>query len=237
MGKCGPTISLETQKNQRNRFSFGSINSISRETSLEKVPSEIKMSMQFVGLCGYPAVGKSEVQKVLQDLYGFQIIDDAENLREAAKVLYGLEDWHVATQEGKSTILHLGDRRVTVRQVLGELGNHLEKSDPYHMPRHAVAKALAGNPQGLFSLGSVRKDQGCFLKSSHEALIIEVTREGCAARGDFDEYDRSCLDFSLENFFDEGDPKGSKARLVEAVREMLDPVFARSDGTIIAAAG
>jgi len=194
------------------------------------------MTMQFVALCGYPAVGKSEVQLVLKELYGFQIVDDAKPLREAAKILYDLDDWHVSTQEGKATILNLGERRVTVRQVLGELGDHLEESDPYHMPRRARERAMAVDQKAKYSFGSVRKDQGCFLKDCGGTLVIEVSRSGCKPRGDFDEYDRGCIDFSIENDFDESNPEASKARLLEAVADMLDPIFPRSAEQLVSIA-
>ena len=182
---------------------------------------------KFIALCGYPKAGKSEVQKIISELYGFESVDDSEALREAGKVLYNLTDWHVSTQAGKASLIDIAGKKITVRKALGELGKFFEAQDPFHFPRLAIAKAVERAPKGQFVFASVRRDQPIFFRQTGDALIIEVTRKGTEARDDFDEYDRSCLDFSIENILDEEDLEGSKARLRARVAEMLDPILER----------
>lgn len=186
---------------------------------------------KFIALCGYPKAGKSEVQKIISELYGYESVDDSEALREAGKILYNLTDWHVSTQDGKASLIDIGGTQVTVRKALGELGKYFEAQDPFHFPRLAIAKAVSRAPKGQFVFASVRRDQPIFFRETGEALIIEVTRKGTEARDDFDEYDRSCLDFSIENILDPDDLTGSKARLRQRVAEMLDPILARKPAT------
>jgi len=182
---------------------------------------------RYIALCGYPKAGKSEVQKIISERYGFLAIDDSKPLRDAVKILYNLTDWHVTTQEGKATVIKAGDERMTVRKALGDLGKYLEAKDPYHLPRLAIATASAAHPGADFVFASVRRDQPLFFRQTGEALVIEVTRAGTSALNDFDDYDRSCLDFSIDNTLDPDDLAGSRARLERHVAEMLDPIFPR----------
>jgi hypothetical protein len=202
-------------------------------------PHGLKVEMEFempryIALCGYPTAGKSEVQKIISKLYGFDAVDDSASLRDAGKLLYNLTDWHVTTQEGKATVISVGHHRMTVRKALGELGKFLEASDPFHLPRLAIAKAEISKPNGRFVFASVRRNQPLFFRDTGKALIIEVTRKGTVARNDFDEYDRTCLDLSIENIYDKGDPQGSYARLEARVAEMLDPVLFRENSLALA---
>jgi hypothetical protein len=185
---------------------------------------EIEM-VNFVALCGYPKVGKSEVQRIISRRYGVAALDDSEPLRAAARILYNLDEWHVSTQEGKASIITAGSKRMTVRKALGELGNYLEKDDEFHLPRLATQKALAADPTGIHSFASVRKRQPIFFRDTGRAIVIEVTREGCKALDDFDMYDRSCIDFSIDNTVDPKDPEGSLRKLEIAVADMLDPIL------------
>ena len=189
-----------------------------------KVQMENEM-VNFVALCGYPKVGKSEVQRIISQRYCVAALDDSAPLREAAKILYNLDEWHVATQEGKASIVVAGRKRMTVRKALGELGNYLEKNDEFHLPRLAIQKALASDPNGIHCFASVRKQQPVFFRDTGRAIVIEVTRDGCKALEDFDDYDRSCLDFSIDNTIDLKDPNGSIRKLEVAVASMLDPVL------------
>jgi hypothetical protein len=189
-----------------------------------KVETEIGMA-RYVALCGYPKAGKSEVQRIISERYGFEAIDDSAPLREAAKILYDLTDWHVSTQDGKASLIQVGDKVMTVRKALGDLGKHLEATDRFHLPRLAIKKANAKNPTGRFVFASVRRDQPEFFRETGEAIIIEVRRAGCSAQNDFDEYIRDFLDFSIDNILDEDAPEVSKRRLAASIAEMLDPIF------------
>lgn len=180
---------------------------------------------QFIALCGYPKAGKSEVQAVISQLYGFTPIDDSAPLRSAACCLYGLTDWHVSTQEGKSSLITVGGRQRIVRDLLGELGAYLEKDDEFHLPRLAVQTSLARNPQGRFVFGSVRQNQARFFKETGKAIVIEVVRPGGVAVGHYDHYDRASIDATIKNAFDPDDRPGSRRALEAHVRTLLDPIL------------
>lgn len=181
--------------------------------------------VRFIALCGYPKAGKTEVQKIISRRYGFTAYDDSKPLREAAKALYGLTDWHVATQPGKASLIRVGNIDVTVRKALGDLGCYLEDHDEFHFPRLALRTCNQENPAGRFVFASVRRNQPAFLKEAGPALVIEVTRLGCGAEDDFDEYTRSPIDFSIENRPNEADPEASLRDLETRVAAVLDPVF------------
>lgn len=58
---------------------------------------------KLIALCGYPQCGKSKLQEILARRWGAVAQDDARILRDAAKVLYGLDEDQVSTQEGKAS--------------------------------------------------------------------------------------------------------------------------------------
>ena len=181
--------------------------------------------VRFIALCGYPKAGKTEVQRIISRRYGFSAYDDSRPLRDAAKVLYGLEDWHVNTQAGKASLIRIGNMDVTVRKAMGDLGCYLEAQDEFHFPRLAVKTCADQAPDGRFVFASVRQNQPSFFKQLGQSLVVEVTRDGCHASDDFDEYRREPIDFSIENHRDEGDPEKSLRSLEARVAEMLDPVL------------
>jgi len=181
--------------------------------------------VRYIALCGYPKAGKTEVQKIISRRYGFTAYDDSRPLRDATKALYGLTEWHVSTQEGKSTVLDIAGMSITVRKAMGDLGCYLEAHDEFHFPRLAVKTCESHYAEGRFVFASVRQNQPAFFKELGQSIVIEVTREGCAASDDFDEYLRSPIDYSIENHRDESDPEGSLLNLEARVAEILDPVF------------
>lgn len=181
--------------------------------------------IQFIALCGYPKAGKSEVQKIISRLYGYNPCDDSRPLREAAKILYGLTEWHVSAQEGKSSLIDIGGNQVSVRKAMGDLGCYLEEEDEFHFPRLAIRTCLRSDPDGKFVFASVRRNQPLFFKNTGRALVIEVTRSGCSATDDFDEYIREPVDLSIENIRDPENPDKSLKELEYRIRNMLDPIL------------
>lgn len=175
--------------------------------------------MRLIALCGYPKAGKSTVQKLITERYGFKTVDDSRPLRDAAKILFSLSEWHVNTQEGKSQTIRTLDGEKTIRQILGELGDHAERIDPFALPRRAIEAIRQNDPTGDFVFASVRKSQNAYLKSEHDAFIIEVRRRGCTALGDFDRYDRAPIDLTIDNDF------MNTAQLRHALAARLDKIF------------
>ncbi len=184
--------------------------------------------IRYIALCGYPKAGKTEVQRIISRRYGYSAYDDSRPLREAAKALYGLTDWHVTTQEGKASLIRVGDMDVTVRKAMGDLGCFLEEQDEFHFPRLALKTCMNDHPDGLFVFASVRQNQPSFFKNSGEAIVIEVTREGCFAQDAFDEYARGPIDFSIDNRRNPDDPERSLRELESRVANMLDPILTRN---------
>jgi len=180
---------------------------------------------QFIALCGYPKVGKSEVQDVIRGLYGFTPVDDSQPLREAAKILYGLTDWHVSTQAGKASTIRVGTQDKTIRKVLGDLGCYFETEDEFHFPRLAVSSSLKNDRHGRFVFASVRRNQPRFFKNLGDSLVLEVTRNGCKAEGVFDEYDRDAVDLTISNDYDPDHPAASRQDLEARVKALLDPIL------------
>lgn len=181
--------------------------------------------IKYIALCGYPETGKSEVQRIISDLYGFHLYDDSKPIRDAVKTLYGLTDWHVQTQEGKRSLVRVGDIDLSVRKIMGDLGCYVEKKDEMHFARVAVRTCKTMMPDSKVVFASVRLRQPIFYKSTGEAIVIEVTRTGCGPSDVFDEYDRTAIDFSIENAIDRENPERSRIRLRESVRRILDPVL------------
>lgn len=181
------------------------------------------MSISYIALCGAPEAGKSEAQRLLQEHYGFKAVDDSEILREAAKILYNLEDWHVTTQEGKATLITVGDESITVRKILGELGLYLEQKDPHHIPKQALMRVQTEFPDGKFSFGSVRRDQAKVFKSTGKGLIVEIQRAGFLPTNEFDQYDKDLVDVTITNSYDPKDKIGSTQRLLKQIQDIVEP--------------
>jgi hypothetical protein len=59
----------------------------------------------LIAFCGYPECGKSMLQNITEELWGYAPRDDARILRDAAKRLYGLSEDDVSTQDGKKRLI------------------------------------------------------------------------------------------------------------------------------------
>lgn len=182
-----------------------------------------KRMIRYIPLCGAPGSGKTETARILERDWGFRPIDDSWILRDAAKTLYGLTDWHVSTQEGKATKVQVGTEWILVRVLLGELGLFLEQRDPHHIPKRALEEAIAAHPDARLCFGSVRRDQARVFKDTGQALVVEVCRPGFEPVNSFDHYDRSLVDVSITNTYDPADPIGSSARLAEQIARLVAP--------------
>lgn len=159
----------------------------------------------FIAICGWPKTGKSTIQRILQKRWGYQPQDDGRVLREAAKILYGLTDWHVSTQEGKASKIVVCGHEVTVRFALGNLGDLLESQwGTQFIPEATLRECLA--PWGgdvtkapKMSFGSVRKDQGITYRR-YGGLVVAVRREGVdEPENAFDRFDPTQVDLWIDN--------------------------------------
>lgn len=183
----------------------------------------------FIALCGWPKAGKSTIQRLLQERWGYLPQDDGRVLREAAKILYGFTDWHVSTQEGKASKVVVAGREVTVRYALGNLGDLLESQwGTQFIPEATLRECLA--PYGgqvsaapKMSFGSVRKDQGITYRR-HGGLVVAVRREGVGEpENAFDRFDPAQVDVWIDNPVALGAPETPEnfARFEQAALQIL----------------
>jgi hypothetical protein len=176
----------------------------------------------YFALCGAPEAGKSKVQRILSDAFNIVPVDDSRCLRDAAKILYGLSEDDVTTQTGKRRILDLGGRRLTVREVMGELGQYLERGDPLHIPKMARRDAAERHPGRQVSLGSLRMDQGLVFQDE-ASLVVEVRRPGFHPKREFDYYNKDLAKVVINNNYDPENPIASNEELTREVMEKLSP--------------
>jgi len=153
----------------------------------------------LIALCGAPGAGKTTVQNILRDEYGVVPVDDAYPLRQIALTHFGLGHDDVHSVAGKSRVREIaGGRRMEVRQLLGQIGNALEKiGGPDAIPEMAIERSRLIASPGL-SFGSVRREQGWVYKR-HGGIVIEVCRPGFDVVNEFDQYARDCIDFTITN--------------------------------------
>lgn len=167
----------------------------------ENLLSSWHNDVRFIGLCGVPRCGKSTVAEMLADEFSGVIIDDALILRQAVPILFGIDISEPFTQEGKAKEYFVCGRRMTVREMLGELGEFLEsRYSPDLKTMRAVNYALKAYPSAPFYiLPSLRLDQGLFLKTLG-GVVIEVVNPRVQPTGNgFDEYNKSFVDFQIIN--------------------------------------
>lgn len=180
----------------------------------------------LIPLCGYPNSGKSTAQRIIEQRYGAIPIDDGQPIREASKILYGLTDWHVYTQEGKEQYVEVTPGNlVQVRKLLGDLGKQQELYDLNFFAHKALARADREHPGQIVCFGSVRRSQASVYAATGRAVVLEIRRPGIVAQNDFDEFDRRYIDAVIENDFDPADPEGSLRRLEERIAALLDPLL------------
>lgn len=161
---------------------------------------------RLIALCGYPQSGKSTLQRLLAQTYGYQPVDDGRAIRDTCIRWFNLTEWHVTTQEGKaSTFTGPDGRQWQVRTAMQDVGLLFER----HFGEYATPAAEYPrlNAETRYSFGSVRRYQGNFHKQ-YGATVIAIVRPGITWDGtDAEWYDPSCIDHSLLNPIGLGDPR------------------------------
>jgi hypothetical protein len=152
----------------------------------------------FIGLCGNPKSGKSEVQKILEDSYGVRPIDDGWHLRRIAVDDLGLTWEQVSTQEGKASYVEILGKRWQVRDILGSLGKKLEDLMGEHIMPHMACQGLDLGDCS-YSFGSVRKTQGAYYKARGGIILGIVNPLAGPSMYDFDWFDPALVDVWITN--------------------------------------
>ncbi len=167
----------------------------------------------YIALCGNPNAGKSTVQQILQTRYFVRPVDDGGPLRDITQRYLGLSHDQVHTQDGKKEMVEILGRTWQVREILGELGHHLELMFGEHIMPFMVTNSLHA-PDGPYSFGSVRKSQGWFYKKLG-GIVVEVRRPGAGpSQYAFDQFDAHAVDYVIVN-------NGSIADLEREVADMV----------------
>ena len=175
------------------------------------ISREIKLP-RFIALCGNPKSGKSEVQKILDSLYGYEPIDDGHVLREFAVEKLGLTWDDVQTQDGKAAYTDILGKRWQNRDILGTLGKQLEDMFGEHIMPFIATRGLS--PYRFYSFGSVRKTQGHFFRANG-GVVLEVRRPGVGPSGyEFDKFDRSAVSGVVDN---DGDLEQLRLRTIDVI--------------------
>lgn len=155
------------------------------------------MTPNLIALCGHPKSGKSTLAEELAAEFGYTILDDGVVLREIAVNQFGISPDDVLTQEGKAKLVDVAGTVMSIRQVLGKIGNGLENQfGPYIIPYLA---SLRMSPGKRYVMPSVRKTQGHYWKRLG-AVVLEVRNPMAGPSGnDFDVFDDSVVDGYVRN--------------------------------------
>lgn len=178
--------------------------------------------IKHIALCGHPKSGKSTFADMMAEEYGGVVIDDGLILRKAVPILFGIPEEECFTQEGKAKVYNICGKEVSVRQMLGYLGNHLEGMYSEHfMPVRAMQIANELYPEAPFYLyPSCRKTQGHAYKE-RGGIVIKIDNPRVeVSENAFDAWDESAVDFTLLN-----DPENTNLDMMRNVVRMLGLSF------------
>ncbi|RWI35403.1 hypothetical protein [Mesorhizobium sp.] len=160
------------------------------------LPSIIKLPA-YIGLCGNPKSGKSEAQKILHELYGYEPVDDGHVLREFAVNKLGLSWDDVQTQAGKARYTEILGKNWQNRDILGTLGKQLEDMFGEQIMPFIATRGL--DPAKRYSFGSVRKTQGHFFKEAGGVVIQIMNPIAPPSPYAFDNFDYKAVDYTIHN--------------------------------------
>ncbi len=166
--------------------------------------NDLQQEFKHIAIVGQPGHGKSTVQKILTDAFAYVAVDDGRQIRDMGKMMFGLTEHQVTTQEGKlETVLMPDGRWMKVRDVLGQIGEIFEERfGEYAVPAAAVRCAEALDMPSIcpgFTYGSVRRTQPNYYKAIG-GYVIEVTDpRKHPSPYDFDQYDQSAVNVCIVN--------------------------------------
>lgn len=164
---------------------------------------------RFIALCGNPTSGKTTAAEILEELFGYKLVDDGQFLRKIGIDHFGLTHQQVYSQAGKLESVVINGETMTVRDVLGRIGNGFEEQFgadvipelAYNNLRDAngFAPHQINGFGGRFVFGSVRREQGWYHRK-RGALVIEIENPLAEPSPyEFDRYNAKACHISVLN--------------------------------------
>lgn len=152
---------------------------------------------QIIALCGNPKSGKSLTAELLASEFGYTVVDDGAFLREIAMSNFGLSKDDVTTQEGKSRTVVVNGSEMTVRELLGRLGNAFENEFGANViPEIALNRAR--QLPGPYVFQSVRREQGAYYRAQG-GEVWHVDSPAPASEFAFDAYNLDHVTDTISN--------------------------------------
>lgn len=155
--------------------------------------------MNLIVFCGYPKSGKDHAARFLRKL-SYKHYDDKKVLRDMTKAAFFLDDWHVATQEGKSSVIPNLGKDIMVRQAMAELGRHFEEQygQDFFARRALTELSRLRSEDEHYVISSARMNQPRIYRDAG-AFVIELVRDGCGPIVHEDWYDKGAAHLTLVN--------------------------------------
>lgn len=180
---------------------------------------------RYVALSGNPTSGKTTVAEILRDKYGYTIADDGQFLREIGKAHFGLTHDQVYTQAGKLETVTINGAEMTVRDVLGRIGNGFEHEFGADVIPEISFRGI--DPTKRYVFQSVRREQGFFYRK-RGALCLEINNPLAGPSPyEFDRYNAASCHLTIGNHFLANglDPVTARARLAETLSVAVENAY------------
>lgn len=161
----------------------------------------------LIGLVGNPGSGKSAVRFMLEKQFGFEVINVKIPIIRACYELTGVPFEQFTTQAGKEQLY----KGVPLRNLMGEVGAVMERMFGVY---HTIDIGLQGYDliNGNFVVDSLRMEQPL----SFPGKVVEIVSERSINTGNyFDQYDRTRIDYTINN-------DGTIGELEPKIARMLD---------------
>lgn len=144
--------------------------------------------LRVIGIAGKAGHGKDTVATFLQEIFGENpsflpkptrgtlVSHFAKPIKDVMKIVFGLDDEDLYTQEGKKRVLEPYD--MTIRKIAQIVGTEMFR-DMIHKDiwLHALYRNISSYPEYLHIIPDVRfKNEAEFLRKNTQCRIIEIRR-------------------------------------------------------------
>lgn len=160
----------------------------------------------IIGLCGKPHSGKSEVRKILEENWNFEVINTKIPLAQVSSIITGIDETKFLTTHVKERTF----RSHKLRDIMGTIGNTIED---LFGENYLLERALNNIKINKYNyvIDALRKNQ----YTGFNGWIVEV----CSEKGkeiiyDYDKFNPHSIDYVVKN-------DGSFEELKSSVTRML----------------